>query len=52
MKISMFKEEKMQTLIVPITILISVVIGGTILILYINKYNTKKPYQIEYFLYI
>ncbi len=32
----------METLIVPITILISVVIGGTILILYINKYNTKK----------
>ena len=32
----------METLIVPITILTSVVIGGTILILYINKYNTKK----------
>ena len=32
----------METLIIPIIILISVVIGGTILILYINKYNTKK----------
>ena len=36
----------MQTLIVPITILISVIIGGIILILYINN-STNKKYKDE-----
>ena len=36
----------MQTLIIPITILISVIIGGSILILYINN-STNKKYKDE-----